>query len=154
MIFDCKENKRKEGGRLTNFFKKDAAKNEIENRRDLVRVEITKNGDLVSEGDGSYLEQITFNQESLPMWTINESDDLIRTKWVNPSPHMLLPSDSSLRRDSIKIKEQQFDEAESFKEEMEKLQRHDKKLRDAADKTREKRPSVKLQIQTSSLQSD
>ena len=78
------------------------------------------------------------------MWTINESDELIRTKWVEPSKNMILPSDSSLRQDSIKIKEQLFDEAERFKEEIEELQRHDKKLRDAAEKTRKNKPYVKL----------
>ena len=48
VIFDSREKKRNQGGVLGGFFKKDAAKREAENRRDLTRVEITKNGELVS----------------------------------------------------------------------------------------------------------
>jgi len=46
------------------------------NRRDLLKIEVYKlseeaEGELVAEGSGSYLEQITFNGDSEPIWSIN-----------------------------------------------------------------------------------
>ncbi len=55
------------------------------------------------------------------------------TKWIVPTDAgLILPSDSSKRKDLLFLAESKWDDAEQAKHELEELQRHDKKQRDLA----------------------
>jgi len=74
-------------------------------RRDLVSLTIRKtigySEQIVAQAKGSFLEQITYEGDDAPFWTIN--DDISRTSWVEVEPQLLLQSDSSLRGDARHI---------------------------------------------------
>lgn len=76
----------------------------LDNRRDLIKIEICKELDdtkiALSEGSGSWLENISFKEKSEPktIWTIN--DEHLATKWKIPEDKIyVLQSDSSNRGD-------------------------------------------------------
>jgi hypothetical protein len=104
-----------------------------DNRRDLVMIEVCKETPkektVYSEGYGSYLESITFGEgkKAQTLWTIDQGH--LAAEWGMPSADMIIPSDSSVRPDSIAIKQEKWDEAHARKHELEELQRHDKRLR-------------------------
>ena len=81
---------------------------------------------IVCTGYGSWLSHIDF--EGKEYWKL--SDPIC--EWLEDVPEML-PSDSLHREDLIKMKQQEWEEAETKKVEMEELQRADKKLRLAAE---------------------
>jgi hypothetical protein len=107
-------------------------------RTDLLRVEISKppgnkKEDIVSEGSGSYLEQITFDGEE--MWSVNTKGT--RTTFIKPDKthekgSYVLTSDSIRRPDGLAIQEEKWDDAEEEKKKLEELQRADAKLRKEA----------------------
>lgn len=89
----------------------------LDNRRDLLTIEIYKytgkEKTVLSEGFGSYLEQITFTEgkNEQTLWTIN--DDHLSTQWAVPEDKsLILESDSSMRLDLIKISNEEWDSAE------------------------------------------
>ena len=76
----------------------------MDNRRDLIKIEICKELEdtkiPLSEGSGSWLENISFKEktDSKTIWTIN--DDHLATKWKIPEDKaLILVSDSSNRAD-------------------------------------------------------
>ena len=51
--------------------------------------------ETVAVATGSFLEQIKYEDEEEPFWTIN--DDISRLRWVEVEPYLILASDSSVR---------------------------------------------------------
>jgi len=48
----------------------------LDNRRDLINIQITQDGStkqVLAEGFGSYLEQVTFDEKKGSLWTINDN---------------------------------------------------------------------------------
>ena len=70
-------------------------------RKDLVTLTIRKKieeedeWETVAVATGSFLEQIKYEDEEEPFWTIN--DDISRLRWVEVEPYLILASDSSVR---------------------------------------------------------
>lgn len=140
--FDTEKNNRSSG--LMSYFSSAPKKLEsgaTETRRDLLRITIDKvaednedERETVAQAKGSYLESITYDGDSEPIWSINSQ--IPRMKLVPVDPKDILPSDSSLRPDSKFLLEENFDEAEAAKHILEELQRNDKKLRAEREKAR------------------
>ena len=84
--------------------------------------------DKVCTGKGSYLEYIEFEGERY--WEMGDEWG----EWHKPDEIHLLESDSSLRPDLNFIKEKDYDNAQTSKEELEDNQRRDKSLREQAAK--------------------
>lgn len=63
---------------------------------------------------------------------------------------MSLPSDSSKRKDGLLLKSGNIDEAQAAKEELEERQRHERKLREAAEKRRQE-GGAKLKLKTKEI---
>lgn len=53
-------------------------------------------------------------------------------------PEFVLPSDSSFRKDLIALRENNEENAQKYKEEIEELQRHDRRLREIYHKKHKK----------------
>lgn len=97
-------------------------------REDLVKIKISKlpaksEADVVSTGQGSYLESISFDGKE-PVWDVNMKN--IKTKFRKPlyekdDPYLLLISDSACRPDAVAIYNKNWEEAEAKKHEMEEL---------------------------------
>jgi len=68
-------------------------------------------------------------------WDARESDSV--SKKLVPAKGFVLPSDSTNRKDSGLLRKGQSDAAQEAKEEIEILQRHDRKLREACAQRRE-----------------
>lgn len=96
---------------------------------------------VVSEGSGSWLEYVEFDGKVY--WTVNDEIP----QWLSPNDEtlkeehreFLLPSDSSQRPDLKQMLTKTFDQAEKEKHELEELQRKDKRLRQQAEKLRNKK---------------
>lgn len=92
----------------------------------------------MAEGSGSWLEYISFYNETTKAddiwWTI----DLEKPEWCIPSDdsNLLLESDSSLREDVRYIREKRYEPADQKKQELEERQRRDQALRLGASKKR------------------
>lgn len=141
VTFDANAAKRNKGmmSRMLGGKDKPDKNGVMPNRRDLLKIEIielSEDGDseLIDTGNGSYLEQVTYDNDGEPCWTIN--DECHPTVWSKETIAKLLPSDSYQRADLNFIIEKKWDEAEAAKHELEELQRHDKKLRTAAEERR------------------
>ena len=110
-------------------------------RKDLVNITIRKiigySEQIVGVGKGSFLEQIKYEGDDEPFWTINDS--IGRLTWDEVEPYLKLASDSSVREDALHIQEEAWEEAEAAKHELEQVQRNDKKLRETAQQAREMR---------------
>ena len=60
----------------------------LDNRRDLLNITIFKEGagdkkNVLAEGFGSYLENVSYDENAAPVWTINDTH--LDTTWVIPS---------------------------------------------------------------------
>lgn len=135
ITYDAMKNKRT--GYWSSFVKGSDKPNEhgvLDNRSDLLEIKLTDDADFeIGNGSGSYLESIKFDNRVF--WSIK--DKHMVSKWAAPAPEHILPSDSSRRTDLIAITAENWEEAEAQKHELEELQRHDKKLREASGKGRE-----------------
>lgn len=107
--FDSEKSKRSSG--LMSYFSKAPKKlpsGATETRRDLITIKIEKvaednedERETVASATGSYLENIVYDGDSEPIWTINSN--IPRMLLVESDPKDLLPSDSSLRKDSVHL---------------------------------------------------
>eukprot|EP01022_Parablepharisma_sp_SALTPOND_P024981 TRINITY_DN565_c0_g1_i1.p2 TRINITY_DN565_c0_g1~~TRINITY_DN565_c0_g1_i1.p2 ORF type:complete len:478 (-),score=26.90 TRINITY_DN565_c0_g1_i1:1566-2855(-) len=79
--------------------------------------------DVLSYCEGSWIDNITFDGE--PYWEIEKVPLVDFTRSEEK-----LPSDSSLRPDIIALEKGNQDEAQKYKDELENLQRHDRKVRE------------------------
>ena len=105
----------------------------LDNRSDLVTIEIIEGEKTLASGEGSYLEHLTFGEgpQAHTVWTIN--DEHLASEFNHPEDKkLLLESDSCNRQDGVLIGLKKYEEAEAEKHRLEELQRHDKKLRTAA----------------------
>ena len=109
-------------------------------RRDLLTIEIekinteTEEKEIVSQGSGSYLEEIKFEDDAEPFWSINSV--IPRIQMVEVDPSLILESDSTKRIDAHHLDAEEWDLAESTKHELEEIQRADKRIRTAAEQRR------------------
>lgn len=141
VFFDCNEANRRGylGGWVGGGHHKLKNGEVSADREDLVKIKISKlpaksESDVLSTGAGSYLEAISFDGKD-PIWSINMKDTksaFRKPLYEKDDPYLLLISDSACRKDALCISKQAWEEAETFKYEMEELQRHDAKLRKAA----------------------
>jgi hypothetical protein len=83
---------------------------------------ITKNDEVVSKVNGSYLEYIEIDGERY--WDIRKNINI----QAYPIPNQI-KSSSIYRPDSLKLLEKDLDGAQEKKDEQENIQRHDRKLR-------------------------
>ena len=83
---------------------------------------ITKNDEVVSKVNGSYLEYIEIDGERY--WDIRKNINI----QAYPIPNQI-KSSSIYRPDSLKLLEKDLEGAQEKKDELENLQRHDRKLR-------------------------
>ena len=141
VTFDAQKEQRSSG--LMSFFSGSPEVTETggeQFRRDLLTVEIHKvqeeggERELVSKAEGSYLEQIKFEEDDEPFWTINS--EIERIQMVDVDPSLILESDTTKRPDANHIIAEEWDEAEASKHTMEELQRADKRLRTRAEEAR------------------
>ena len=77
----------------------------------------------IAEGYGSYLEHVKFDDQVY--WKLGDPF----SQWMIPSDEFFLESDSSNREDYKNILVQNYESAQIAKEEIEKTQRNDKKMR-------------------------
>ena len=126
--FDVAEKKRTTG--FMSFFTANPQKTiagASEFRKDLMQIEILQINqgeenreeiERVAFATGSYLEEITYEGEETPFWSINYNTP--RMQMVPPSePNLILPSDSSLRPDALALIRQDWETAEHAKHELE-----------------------------------
>jgi len=115
-------------------------------RKDLLQINIFKvtaaahedeqpSKEKVATANGSYVENIHYEGDDEPIWSINEN--VPRLEWVSVDNSLLLPSDSSVRPDSRHILLEEWEQAEAAKHHLETIQRADKKLRDNSNWGRE-----------------
>lgn len=81
---------------------------------------------------GSYIEQIKYDNDEEPMWTINE--EIFATEWIQEPVESKIASDSEQRKDLQLIRAKDYEGAETHKHEYEEIQRRDKKLREETKK--------------------
>ena len=78
----------------------------LDNRRDLITIEIIdlKQNKVISEGYGSYLENIAFGEGKNAKTILSINDVHLQPELTPPPAEMILPSNSNLRADSLLIK--------------------------------------------------
>lgn len=74
----------------------------------------------MTRGFGSYLEQITYEGDGKPVWTINDKA-FSKNAFIEVEEDRKAPSDSSYRGDLIHLLVDEFDEAEDAKHALEVL---------------------------------
>lgn len=102
--------------------------------QDYVTGRIEVNGRKEVDIYGNYMGFVDFNKQRY--WDIRDMDQV----WfpIEPIPtRKSLESDSLKRIDSITLKTRTVPEAQTAKEQLEEIQRHDRRLREAAEKRRE-----------------
>jgi hypothetical protein len=100
-------------------------------RADRVTGQITKNGEEVSNFEGSWLENLKFDDKLY--WEL-ETTEVIKPVLIAKC----LPSDARYREDSIAVGSGDMELAAKEKHRLEVLQRADRALRQEADKRRKK----------------
>ena len=97
--------------------------------------EIKRGGQTVAKINGNYMGY--FDIDGVRYWDIRDKDMFFTPAEMRPTNLPgVIPSDSTLRNDSIAMLNRPIEEAQVAKEDMEKLQRHDRKLREEAAKRR------------------
>ena len=76
------------------------------------------------------------NFDGVRYWDIRDKDKFHFPLRQEDAPSDSLPSDSIKRTDRLFLEERPVDEAQTEKERLENLQRHDRKLREECDKRR------------------
>lgn len=95
--------------------------------------EITRDGTVVSQVKGSYMGHMDFDDERY--WDLRESPFF---KLNNKPKDESLLSDTRWREDLSNLANGEVETAQEFKHQLEEAQRHDRKLREAAEKRRSK----------------
>lgn len=89
-----------------------------------ITIKSAKDNKILSEGYASWLGEVKFDDEVL--WSVFEDE----IKWTQQGLDYLLPSDSMYRQDLICVINDNYEDAQSFKEQLEQKQRDDQKLRE------------------------
>ena len=112
------------------------------NPKDYVKGEIqNRNGSTVSQIFGNYMGYLDFDGERY--WDVRKQvnylpQDLPKTETVLPGgkTSLLLPSDTTFRPDTCQMLAGDVESAQQCKNDLEEIQRRDRKLREAAEKRR------------------
>ena len=102
--------------------------------QDYVTGRIEVNGRKEVDIYGNYMGFVDFNKQRY--WDIRDMDQVWFPIEAIPT-RKSLESDSLKRIDSITLKTRTVPEAQTAKEQLEEIQRHDRRLREAAEKRRE-----------------
>ena len=103
-------------------------------KQDFVWGEITQGGERISEIIGNYTGYLDF--DGVRYWDAREKDAIFMP--IAGEEPQALPSQASKRTDGRFFISKTLDEAQTEKERLENLQRHDRKLREECEKRRAK----------------
>jgi len=103
-------------------------------KQDYVYGELFKDGQRVSEIVGNYMGYLDF--DGVRYWDYREKHKIYFPCDYEAPENETLPSQSTKRTDGIFLDTKTIEEAQEEKERLENLQRHDRKLRETAEKRR------------------
>ena len=91
--------------------------------------EIKRGDEVICKINGNYMGY--FDIDGVRYWDIRDKDMFFTPTEMNPTNlPVIIPSDATLRTDSIAMLTGTMEQAQIEKENLEKLQRHDRKLRE------------------------